>query len=230
MPIENHNKIINKTAKDILSPHGVFQKGQSRLWIDDNGWVLTLVEFQPSGAKGSYLNVGLSFLWEDSAGFAFHFSSDNSSRTFFNNGKQFINYINDVQFEEEMNFLAQVALDRVFYYRQYKDLHYAKKCLSEVTFYKAWLSWHKLMLRLLIDDKDAEKYYVDFESELDLNEKLSDKHRQENKERVKKFRENLGENSPRNAIISTIIYQRDYLRGKGMKKLSTDIGIDRINT
>jgi len=39
-----HEKIIIRTAKDMLAPMGLFQKGQSRTWIDDNGWFLTIVE------------------------------------------------------------------------------------------------------------------------------------------------------------------------------------------
>ncbi len=40
------------------------QKGRSRTWLDDNGWWLAIVEFQPSGfSRGSYLNVGAMWLW-----------------------------------------------------------------------------------------------------------------------------------------------------------------------
>jgi hypothetical protein len=43
---------------------GVLQRGRSRVWIDDRGWWLITVEFQPSDwARGTYLNVGASWLW-----------------------------------------------------------------------------------------------------------------------------------------------------------------------
>lgn len=47
-----------------LSPLGVLQRGRSRTWIDDRGWWLITVEFQPSGwSRGTYLNVGATWLW-----------------------------------------------------------------------------------------------------------------------------------------------------------------------
>lgn len=60
----DHNKIINKAAGDVLKPMGLFRKGQSRIWIDENDWFLIIVEFQPSNwDKGSYLNVAVNYLW-----------------------------------------------------------------------------------------------------------------------------------------------------------------------
>lgn len=59
-----HSKLINKAAIEILKPIGLVRKGQSRIWLDDNGWWLTMIEFQPSSwSKGTYLNVGISWLW-----------------------------------------------------------------------------------------------------------------------------------------------------------------------
>jgi len=44
---------------------GLVQKGRSRTWLDDRGWWLGVVEFQPSSwSRGSYLNVGCSWLWQ----------------------------------------------------------------------------------------------------------------------------------------------------------------------
>jgi hypothetical protein len=41
------------------------QKGRSRTWLDDHGWWLCVVEFQPSSwSRGSYLNVGCCWLWQ----------------------------------------------------------------------------------------------------------------------------------------------------------------------
>lgn len=51
---------------------GLFQIGRSRSWVDDHGWWIINVEFQPSGfSKGSYLNVGVQWLWLRSAGRCF---------------------------------------------------------------------------------------------------------------------------------------------------------------
>jgi hypothetical protein len=64
MTTPTHSKLINKAAREVLKPAGLVRKGQSRVWLDDNGWWLTLIEFQPSSwTKGTYLNVGVSWLW-----------------------------------------------------------------------------------------------------------------------------------------------------------------------
>ena len=44
---------------------GLTQKGRSRTWVDDHGWWVIVVEFQPLGySVGSYLNVGACWLWQ----------------------------------------------------------------------------------------------------------------------------------------------------------------------
>jgi hypothetical protein len=61
---DDHNKRIAAAAKESLAPLGMTRKGRSRIWLDDCGWRLGIVEFQPSQwDRGTYLNVGLMFLW-----------------------------------------------------------------------------------------------------------------------------------------------------------------------
>jgi hypothetical protein len=58
------SRVIAAAARQVLGPLGVRRKGRSRTWLDDHGWWLGIVEFQPSSWDvGSYLNVGLMFLW-----------------------------------------------------------------------------------------------------------------------------------------------------------------------
>jgi hypothetical protein len=69
-----HDKIIASAAKATLGSQGFQRKGQSRLWFADNGWWLSVVEFQPSGwSKGSYLNVAAHWLWSESGHISFDF-------------------------------------------------------------------------------------------------------------------------------------------------------------
>ncbi len=69
-----HSKLLTQAARQTLRPLGLVQYGRSRTWIDDHGWWLINVEFQPSSfAKGSYLNVGVQWLWHQGVGLAFHF-------------------------------------------------------------------------------------------------------------------------------------------------------------
>ncbi len=63
---EAHSRLIAKAARDALAPLGIRRKGRSRTWLDDQGWWLGLIEFQPSSwSKGSYLNVGVMWLWDE---------------------------------------------------------------------------------------------------------------------------------------------------------------------
>ena len=66
-----HNKIVSGITKEELSPLGLKRQGK-RLWYDDHGWFAIVVEFQPSSwDKGSYLNVGISFMFYENAHWTF---------------------------------------------------------------------------------------------------------------------------------------------------------------
>jgi hypothetical protein len=69
----DHNKLITAAAKKTLGPLGVRQQRKSRLWYDDHGWWAVVVEFQPSAwDRGSYLNVGLSWMFYEDSGWSFN--------------------------------------------------------------------------------------------------------------------------------------------------------------
>ncbi|TRC88901.1 DUF4304 domain-containing protein [Mesorhizobium sp. WSM4310] len=64
MAENEHGRIIASQAKTVLQPAGFRRKGQSRIWMADRGFWLSVVEFQPSSwSKGSYLNVAVHWLW-----------------------------------------------------------------------------------------------------------------------------------------------------------------------
>jgi hypothetical protein len=72
------SRLLTQAGREVLRPLGLRQKGRSRTWIDDHGWWLAVVEFQPSSwSLGSYLNVGVMWLWRDSD----HLSFDLNYRT-----------------------------------------------------------------------------------------------------------------------------------------------------
>ena len=84
---------------------GLSRKGRSRVWLDDRGWYVTVVEFQPSGfSKGSYLNVGAHFLWCWSGGTSF----DLGYRV---NG--FVTFAGNENFAAEIEQLACAAVNEV---------------------------------------------------------------------------------------------------------------------
>ncbi|MET9463163.1 hypothetical protein ABZY05_50885 [Streptomyces canus] len=68
-------RIITSAARKSLKPLGLAQRGRSRLWIDDHGWWLGVVEFTASRTVGSGLYVGAMWLWHDVDHLAFHVDS-----------------------------------------------------------------------------------------------------------------------------------------------------------
>lgn len=129
MATEPHNRIIKQLCKEILLPLGVFQKGASRVYIDDNGYFFTLIEFQPSAwAKGTYLNVAMHFLWNERDYLSFDFP-------FTGRIKPLSEYQNDEQFAGEVTQYVREAAELVLFYRKLQDpaiaSSYAKKWLRK---------------------------------------------------------------------------------------------------
>lgn len=117
-----HSKIINKVASEVLKPTGVKRKGQSRTWLDDNGWWILVVEFQPSGwSKGTHLNVGVNWLWYPKE----HLSFDLGYRE-----AEFVEYKSDAQFEPKARELALIAKGKV------QKIRY---CLSNIQAAKTYI-------------------------------------------------------------------------------------------
>ena len=105
-----HSKLINKAAREILRPVGLVRKGQSRVWLDDNGWWLTMIEFQPSSwSRGTYLNVGISWLWYPKEYLSFDIGYRENS---------FIEFKDEDTFLREAIELAEKAKKIVFTYRE----------------------------------------------------------------------------------------------------------------
>ena len=121
------NRIIKDVCKGVLLPLGVFQKGTSRLYIDDNGYFFTVLEFQPSGfAKGTYLNIALHFLWNGRDYFSFDFPFGADIRV-----KNFVEYQNDEQFTREVAEYVQEAAKQVLFYRKLQDIETAKSYMKK---------------------------------------------------------------------------------------------------
>ena len=118
MGINPHDQIIKQLCKDTLLPLGVFQKGTSRIYIDDNGYFFTVLEFQPSAyAKGTYLNTALHFLWNERDHISFDFPFGADIRV-----KNFVEYQNDEQFTHEVTKYVQEAAKQVMFYRKLQDI------------------------------------------------------------------------------------------------------------
>jgi len=145
MTISTHDKIIRKAAADVLVPLGVFQKGQSRTWIDDNGWFLTIVEFKPSDwGKGVHLRVGLHYLWNNSGSLLIDFSSNDSYSADYTG--------NDEKFTADMMEMAAFAKDKVLYFRSFADTILAGNLIVKNDTVYPWSTWDKMMVCFLNTD------------------------------------------------------------------------------
>lgn len=117
-----HTKLITAAARALLRPMGIVQKGRSRTWYDDQGWWAGLIEFQPSSwSRGSYLNVGVQWLWDTrwKSLSAFMYGGENGrdTRLQLQAGGQFIEYESDVQFGPLAWGMVEEAAERATYFR-----------------------------------------------------------------------------------------------------------------
>lgn len=155
----NINKIIKKICKEVF-PSEVFQKGNSRVYLDDNGYYFTMVEFQPySLKKGAFLNAGLSFFFYKNNRLSFSYSYNSELRI----GKKFIEYINDKQFEKDIRGYVLLANDYILRYRDFSDIDYAKEYIVNELDNNNWNPYIKSMFYFLTDDaENGKKYYQMF--------------------------------------------------------------------
>lgn len=162
--LEQHNKIINAAAKKILAPEGLFRVGSSRTWIDDNGYFVIQVEFQPSSYdRGSYLNVGISFLWE---------TSERLNETLaFNIGYR-VNKVgyasyrgNDAAYEKKMEDFAEAAMEKV---REYSMLFMVIIILVRPISSYSEISVFESSVALLAGVFMADNYYMEY-----MNDRIS---------------------------------------------------------
>ena len=159
--MRQHDKLINAAAKKVLSPHGLFRKGTSRTWVDDNGYFVIFVSFGSSNwSQSARLGVGIDFLWKyDSGGpgTGFSYSYGNSSI------EDFFEYDwNDAVFQTEMERYSEIGLQKVIEYRNFRDMGYAKRCLTQQVFNtpesrRFWENYHLAMLCFLKGDYEDGK-------------------------------------------------------------------------
>ncbi len=155
MAMPEHTKIINKTARKIFKEYGIIRKGQSRTWLDDNGWFTTLIEFQPSNySKGTYLNIGVCFHWHVDDYWSFNIGYREAA---------YCEYKNEKQFTPVVTKYIQQALAKVLLYRdQLSDLESAERTIFTYDGYSSfvWACYHKaVILGLNNKVQDAEHYF-----------------------------------------------------------------------
>jgi hypothetical protein len=141
----DHNKIIAAEAKAGLGPIGCVRLGRSRLWLDDHGWWVGIVEFQPSGwTRGSYLNVATSWLWHEDNPLAFSECWGD---------RPFCEYESDVQFTAAMRALAAQAQDEILRMRdRFASLELVASYLGTRDIGNIWCDYHAAIAFGLLGD------------------------------------------------------------------------------
>lgn len=123
-----HARIITSAARAALRPLGLQQKGRSRTWIDDHGWWLVNIEFQPSSWRtGCYLNIGEQHLWCERDHLVFERHERPAG------GTAFVEFTGDeAAFDEAMTGLAKLAVAAVLARREeHGDGHEALRYVAE---------------------------------------------------------------------------------------------------
>jgi hypothetical protein len=140
-----HGKLIAAAAKAALAPLGCKRKGQSRVWISDQGFYAIGIEFQPSGwSKGSYLNVGACWLWRAQD----HWTFDAGYRK-----GDFIPFESAEQFTPLIAMLAERAAQEVLILRErFKLIADTAKYLCTWTKYDGWWIYHAAIAAGLAGD------------------------------------------------------------------------------
>jgi len=159
--IPEHSKLITAAARKTLRPMGLRQRGRSRTWLDDHGWWLCVVEFQPSSwARGSYLNVGCCWLWS---------VKDYLS---FNEGHRvegFSEFEDPTQFDRVAARLAERAAQEVERYRElFPDVRRVSDFYLERSVNAFWPTFHAGVASLLSGRLDeARRFFAEVKADED---------------------------------------------------------------
>lgn len=220
-----HGKIITQAAREVLAPMGLFRKGQSRVWLDDNDWFLTMIEFQPSAwERGSYLNVGTYFLWRRQDYLSYDYYSGTSHRV-----ESFADFSdNSDDFYSGMVSYAKKAVSYVAEYRRLKDVQYAKEAVLQ--FKPALKSGHRMYHNMMICGLARDNQAVEFYKEL-LDEVKTSEY-----DYIRAYSDELSNDISgiiqdtdrfHDYVVSKVLAQRAFWRAKSsMKKLKEAISLD----
>ncbi|MFD8914827.1 hypothetical protein [Streptomyces sp. NPDC059575] len=141
------SRLVAAAARTRLRPFGLQQRGRSRVWLDDHGWWLGVVEFtSPSWSQGSGLHVGAMWLWQDVEHFVFNVSERLSGTE---------HYRSDQQFAPEAEELALRAQSAVQTLRtRFPDLRSVASDLAAQPVRRGWFwePWNAGVAAALVGD------------------------------------------------------------------------------
>lgn len=140
-----HSEILACAGEAHLAPLGLVRRGKSRTWFRDNGWWLSIVEFQPSAwSKGSYLNVAAMWLWYPKD----HFTFDECVRV-----GRFVEFGGAESFPAEADALGRAAAGETSKnLERFASIAKVAAYLNGISEPTAWQRFHAMMASLAVDD------------------------------------------------------------------------------
>ncbi len=153
-----YKETIKKFALANLKSLKFVQLGNSRSWFVDRGDYLVVLNFESAGTKkGTYIDIGLNFLWNPKTYISYDFFFNGNPRI-----TPFIEYQSEDQFKRELDKFLKVTLKTVGQYLDIEDI----KTLSDLIVVSDinpsdgnWLVFHKAVLEGLVGNTQASRFF-----------------------------------------------------------------------
>lgn len=139
-------QLVMIAAREALHPLGVRQRGRSRVWLDDRGWWLGVIEFCAGSSEGTFLNIGGMWLWQPGGHLRFDFGGRVGG---------FERFVNPDQFAEDMRGVAGRAAAIVGENRErFSDIRTTADCLLAQELRRGcfWDNFHAAIAAALVGD------------------------------------------------------------------------------
>ena len=168
-------KLLTQAVKPLMADAGFVAGKSGRDWYRDNGWYLSLIEFQaPHGWQGSYLNVAATFLWTPDLTDEVTMFQDYGGRVggAKSNDGTTLEYTGDDElFSSQCQALAGRALQEAEKLEALRDWGTAKQVLLPHLFSsdQLWGNWNRAMLCFVTGDSRAAQYLQAFAAFESLN-------------------------------------------------------------
>jgi hypothetical protein len=147
--------LIAAAAKEAFSPLGLKRDGKSRIWYDDHGWWCIVIEFQPSSwSRGTYLNIGVSWLLFEKA----HWTFDVGHRE-----QGFSPARAEQQFTDALSRIVAHAVERVRDYREsFATIQSAHRHYQSTELHSHWDYYHAALIAALAGEHSAARKHFEW--------------------------------------------------------------------
>ena len=152
---------VKKRLEPWFKDRGFISNSGQRLWFEDNGFYLTVAEIQPIIGRGFILNMGVSFLWNDSFSGGYDYSFGDIG-VYVPNALFGAVSFDSPAFENDLCFVLEECNKRIRFYRELKQLDTLDERLNNrndnaVLVNKDFKKWDKshAITRMLLGDTET---------------------------------------------------------------------------